>query len=521
MAEHHEGDTRFSITGGVGSISYTLAEIADAGAQLGKVAEGMVALVDRMQSEWFALDGAAAGTAAYPYNALNGLLDAVWAGRRVQEDTAALARKSTQAGANYAAAEAYNAAIVSRVDKLTALRHGLNTWMLGPLAPLGMAADAARLRHKPGTGMRDLVEELLNKGPAYGIGAMGPGWGLLYLLSQLRRQGSSPPGLNPAMGIRKSSDATGLVRPGHLTVRQVPTAEWDVNEAYFPPGHATSMEGGAWRVEASIAGLLAGSSDAYKYPPGSIGVVQLVRPDGSNVWLVHLPGTEDWSTMDSTNPFDMEGNLEGMTAAHKEAFEQQEVLVQELMKEALKAAGALPGEEVLLTGHSGGGIHAAAAAADPAFLAEVNVKMIVIAGSPAKNSQISDNIAVLDLQNENDIVTATDFGPPVPTANWVTVTSHRPPLPAGTDIGEAVADAHSLDNYLDDAAALDRIDDPAIAARREEIRDLLGVGVGGAVIVGTKWVFQGRDVDDQPRPKTKPDASGKDDKRGRYKLGVR
>ena len=57
--------------------------------------------------------------------------------------------------------------------------------------------------------------------------------------------------------------------------------------------------------------------------------------------------------------------MEGMTAAHQEEFEQQEVLVQELIKESLAASGALPGEDVVLTGHSGGGIHAAAAAADP------------------------------------------------------------------------------------------------------------------------------------------------------------
>ncbi|WP_315913847.1 hypothetical protein [Arthrobacter sp. lap29] len=525
MAEEYKERTVFSVEGGPGSVSYTLAEIAGAGVELGQLARDMLSLVERIQAEWFWLNGAAAGAAPYPHGPLDALLNALWAGRRVQEDTAALARKTAQAGASYAAAEARNAAITARLESLAALRQGLHAGSLGPLALFGVAQNIATSLRKPGTGLRDVVEKILNDAGPYGAGLLGPGFGMAYLLSQLRGQGTSTPGVKQAFVLRKLFDTAGLAHPGHMVVRQLPAQEWDSAEPSFPSGHASSTEGRPWTVEASIEGLLDGSNDAYKYPPGSIGVVRVQRPDGTPVWLVHLPGTEDWSTVDSANPFDMEGNLEGLTAAQAEAFKQQEVLMQQLIKESLRAAGALPGEEVLLTGHSGGGIHAAAAAADSAFLAEVNVKMIVIAGAPARNAEVPASTAVLDLQNEHDLVTAADFGPPAPTPNWVTVTSHRPPLPEGTDLGDILKEAHSLDNYLDDAAALDNPENSATDGSREAIKTILGAGVAGAAVAGTKWVFQGKDVDDQPRSGTKSEkgagTKNKSEKSDRYKLGVR
>lgn len=518
-----QGDgTTFAIAGGVGSISYTMAEISKIGGTLGGLAESMVPLVDRMQSEWFWLDSASAGAVPYPQGPLDSLLHAIWRARRVQADTAALAGRAGRAAANYAAAEAANAAAVTQAKKLAALNKGLNNWQLGPLAPLGTAAEVAALLRTPGMGLRDLVEKVLNDGGAYAAGTLGPGLALMYLLSQLRRhEGGSPGSKSPYM-LRKFFDSMGVTRPGHMVVRAVPAREWDLNRRYYPPGHASSVDGEPWRMRASIQGLLEGSRDAYGYPPGSIGIVRVERPDGSNAWIVHLPGTEDWSTIDSTNPFDMEGNVEGLTAAQNEKFKQHAVLIQELIKEALQASGALPGEDVILTGHSGGGIHAAAAVADPAFLADVNVKMIVIAGSPARNMDVPGGVDVLDLQNEHDIVTAADYGPPPEAPNWVTVTSTRPPTPVGASGGNVVGEGHSLDNYLNDAAELDRSDDPSVAASRDILRNVLGAGIAGAAVTGTKWVYQGRDEQDKTKvDKGKAVKGGNGTGRDRYGQGAR
>lgn len=504
MSDWRGDGTEFTVAGGLNSISYVLEEITVAGHTVGMLSERMGQLIDTLESEGNWLSRAAVGALPYPYGPLAAVRNAVWIAGRGKEEIANFAHKARRAGENYADVEASNAALIARINRLSALHKGLNTWLLGPLAPLQFIFDAAALSRQPGMGLRDLTEKMLNDGGAYGAGLLGPGAGVLYLLSQLRRQNLGASGVQPAFMLRKAFDGTGLARPGQVAVRAVPVREWDPTDPYYPPGHASYADGVPWKVEASIEGLLAGTSDAYKYPPGSIGVVRIERPDGSNAWIVHLPGTEDWSTIDSKNPFDMEGNLEGLTAAQREAFQQQEVVVQELIKEALRASGALPGDDVLLTGHSGGGIHAAAAAADPAFLAEVNVKMIIIAGSPAKNAAVDKGTSVLDLQNEHDIVTATDFGPPAAAPNWVTATSHRPPSGNGSDLGKVIQEAHAIDNYLKDAATLDQSQDPAVEESREILRTIMGAGGAGAAVAGTKWVYQGRDVNSQPETKAQP-----------------
>ncbi|AIY02453.1 hypothetical protein ART_2854 [Arthrobacter sp. PAMC 25486] len=517
MASESEGETTFSRSGGAGSISYTLAEIAEAGAGIARLAQLVEPLLDRLQSERVWLGDAAQTASDYPYGALESMQHALWVGRQAQIQAVSLARKLAQAGDSYAGAEARTATLTAQNGRVAALQDGLATWGWGALAAVKLLADAtAWMRQAKDKGLRDGVEDLLNNGAAYAAGAAGPLVAMSYLISQLRPHDAAKAGIQPAKAARSFLDAAGVARPGHLTMRPVPAEEWNKEARQWPPGHAVAdpSQGEPWTTAASISVMLAETQAAYSYPPGSIGVLQVVRPDGSPAWVVNLPGTEDWSTLDSTNPFDMEGNLEGLTAEHMEAYKQQHVVVQDLIKQALAASGALPDDEVLITGHSGGGIHAAAAAASPEFLNEINVKMIVIAGAPAKNLDVAEGVSVLALENENDIVTAADFGAPAATANWVTVTSHRPAAAGSGDVGTLVKEAHAIENYVSDAVALESSDIPAVLTSQQTLAAFLGVGVG-AVVQARKFVYQGRDVDEDAKNKGRtvtraPSAGGPD-----------
>lgn len=492
----------FTIDGGVGSISWTMAEMVECAAGLARTAHLMDPLLDSLRNERLWLAQACADALIVPSGVFDAMVRAEWRCGAVRVEIAELAQKSSQAAENYAAVEARNASAAAALSRLNALRDGWLTWWAGPLAPLKSAADFRQwLEQVRREGLRDATETTVRDGGAHLAGVLGPSIALIYFLSGLRRQDPQTVGTKPAFLLRQFLDYTHLTRPGTLTVRAVPPREWTGPHSGTGPGRVPSGQdldtnaGHPWAIDPTFKSLLQGSNDAYAYPPGSIGVVKVPRPDDSNAWVVHLPGTEDWSTLDSSNPFDMEGNLEALTTAQQARFRQQEVIVQELIKAALHAAGALPGEDVLLTGHSGGGIHAAAAAASPAFLAEVNVRMIIIAGAPAGNAKVPAGIAVMGLENEHDLVTAADFHAPPPHKNWVTVTSHRPAVTGGAL--EVVEQAHSLENYVRDAAALDRSDDPAVKATKQTLEELLGLGAGGAVagasIVGGKWVFQGKD----------------------------
>jgi len=477
-------ETSFTVTGGRGSIRYTLADIAAAGAKLARIGHELSFFIDRLRVEMLALDAAGRAASRYPYASADALRGALWSSMGAQAGMAEVARDAVTAAENYNAAEAHNARLTAQLARTNALWDGLDAWTWGPAMPLKLALDGwGAVQDAGARGLRDAVEDALNQGPAYVAGAMGPGAALAYFLAHPTAPNPADSGVVPALAVRKILDTSGLATPGSLRITRV------------LPGGTPDV------VEPTIAGLLAGSKDAYGYPPGSLSVLSIDRSDGTRAWIVHLPGTEDWSRVDSENPWDFEGDLEGMTAPQAAMFAQQQVLIQEFMKGALHDAGALPTEDVLITGHSGGGIHAAAAAANPAFLAEVNVRAIVIAGAPAKNLHVAPDIAVLDLQNDNDVVAAADFGPPPDAPNWVSVSSHRGGVAGGAAPLAQLREAHGLENYIEDAQNLESSADPAIAGARAAVAAFFGsaavAGTVGTVAV-RKSVYQARDIAEPP-----------------------
>ncbi|WP_113716310.1 hypothetical protein [Arthrobacter dokdonensis] len=521
----------FSIAGGAGRVKYTLAEIELTARGIDLVGRDAQELAASLGSELRWMSEFAAGLLASGLQAANGTQYAARAAEAVlssaqgsvaaaAQGVAELALHASAAAQRYEAAEAETVAR-ENAQRMKALFGGIEVESAGIFGPLVLWWQVHKLQDVAArAGLRDKTEDLLNDGPAYLAGLLGPMAGLAYLLGRVPSgQDPSRGGLNagvlPAAGLRKFFDWTGLAKPGHLELRRVPAGEWHGRPEDWSPGRAVPDPSGGLQVDVDprAAGLLSGSRDAYGYPPGSIVVDRLDRLDGTRAWIVHLPGTEDWSRVDSVNPMDLEGDLEGMTAAQPALFRQQQIVVQEMMKQALTDAGALPTEDVMITGHSGGGIHAAAAAASPAFLADFNLRMIIIAGAPARNLPVPPAVKVLDLQNEDDIVAAADYGPPPGSANWVTVTSHRPGAPRGKDPVEVIKAAHDLGNYIDDAHALERSSDPGIKAVRESVGVFMG-GVaaargpmnvpGGGTVKVSRSVYQGRDVDDAQPDKRQP-----------------
>ncbi|MCU6481206.1 hypothetical protein QO003_002445 [Arthrobacter silviterrae] len=515
MGDNNGPDTTFTITGGPGRIQYTVSAIEATSRGISLVGQELheIALTLEAESRWLAsvseslVATSPAGRYASPFHATPAL-DAITSARRsagnAGESVEELARHAAAAAERYVATEG-SVASMETAKRMQALRDGSQAWAWGPLAPVVAGGQAWKTLHDGSRdGMRDKVEDMLNDGPAYLAGLLGPGVAVPYLLGHWNAKGREGNGVVPAIIARKLFDWAGADRPGHLVMHQVPSGEWgDEPESWGPPGRAMpdAYDGVAGEVAATFESMLAGSRGAYSYPPGSIVVLQLDRPDGTRAWIVHLPGTEDWSTPDSSNPWDLEGDLEAMTAEQRNLFVQKKILIQELIEGALADAGALPTDEVMMTGHSGGGIHAASAASDPAFLAKVNVTMVVMAGSPGANHRVAPGIDVLDIENDGDVVTAADYGPPPDTPNWVTVTTHRPGPQGG------VGGAHSVDKYVDDAGELDRSADPGIGRLRDKLNLFLMPGLPGGPVKVRKLVYQGTDVDD-PRPKPPPPPPG-------------
>ncbi|WP_139206317.1 alpha/beta hydrolase [Blastococcus sp. DSM 46786] len=202
-----------------------------------------------------------------------------------------------------------------------------------------------------------------------------------------------------------------------------------------------------------------------------IGVRVLTRADGTTAYVVDIPGTQDW---------DLPGG--GVNPATNDLGTNLRVLGgdvttrQRAIAEALRRAGAGPADPVLLVGHSQGGMVAAQAAHD-AGTADFpyDVRCVLTAGAPIGRVEVPARVRVLALENVHDVVPHLDGRDNDDDANVTTVTFERRTGGLGTD--------HGLRNsYLHGARAVDRSEDPSLAAYRASAAPFLA-GPGDDVTV--------------------------------------
>lgn len=105
---------------------------------------------------------------------------------------------------------------------------------------------------------------------------------------------------------------------------------------------------------------------------GTIAISKYRRTDGTNSWLVTIPGTDG----QPDSPFGWPQNVELMSSHSKQRMEADSA---RMVQEALKQAGIKSDEPVALIGHSQGGIVAATIASD--LKDDYDIKHVVTAGS--------------------------------------------------------------------------------------------------------------------------------------------
>lgn len=148
--------------------------------------------------------------------------------------------------------------------------------------------------------------------------------------------------------------------------------------------------------------------------PGEIGIQTVVARDGVSRVIVQLPGTESWSLTPGPGVRDAATNvltMAGATTTYMRGVQQ-----------ALEAADVAPGTEVMLVGHSQGGMTAAALAANSEFRDRFTVTHVVTAGAPIAPTEVPPDVQVLALENEYDLIPRLDGRPNSDAANITTVT---------------------------------------------------------------------------------------------------
>lgn len=206
-----------------------------------------------------------------------------------------------------------------------------------------------------------------------------------------------------------------------------------------------------------LADYLKGVTDAYKHD-GTVQITTVTDENGHPSYVVTIPGTETWNPLAGKNSQDVTGNI--ITAGGGRSTMTEAVM---LAIEKNVPAGA----DVMLVGHSQGGMTAVDIAADPQFAAEYEVTHVVTYGSPVENTAVPPGTSFLNLQHGSDVVPMLDLnglridGSQSPTqgSNITTVTLNDPARDVGKTVlwgaigglpGVGVSDVinnHSHENY--------------------------------------------------------------------------
>ncbi len=247
--------------------------------------------------------------------------------------------------------------------------------------------------------------------------------------------------------------------------------------------------------DSSLSGLVERTGRTWADGDGVENVIEVAvieTEGGPGRYAVTIPGTKTFNPWEADNPLDLTGDLAAMTESPHMA---------RAVTEALEEAGAPAGAPVMLTGHSGGGLHARAVAADPAFLAEFAPKYVITAGSPVGNIPLPEQTRGLNLQQKDDSVAAFDVRAAPDTKNNVTVKFHTDPLDdphSGGKLG-----GHSVGNYAGKAELLETSDHPSVSTT---VAGIAAFAPKGAKVSSYKF-----SLERQPKPRANqpPPASRK------------
>lgn len=154
-------------------------------------------------------------------------------------------------------------------------------------------------------------------------------------------------------------------------------------------------------------------------------VVEVDAGAGRSAWVVVVPGTQAWGPRAGANPFDLTSDVRAVTGAATLAA----AGVAAALDRAMAASGRAGSDDaVILVGHSQGGIHAAALAADPGFATRHRVTHVVTSGAPVGIFPIPERVRVLSVEHAEDPVPALDLTPNPAHAGWLTLrVGHGPP----------------------------------------------------------------------------------------------
>lgn len=285
---------------------------------------------------------------------------------------------------------------------------------------------------------------------------------LLGFLDPGRDPFAAPTVANAAAVLRRLSESwRGLFRDGVRVERLGP--EQSPDPALMPPPRD------AQDLLRRIDVVYGTEGEDNPVPHSTIALEKIVRDDGQATWVVTIPGTQlgRWGT-----PFSMTSNYDYVAAeegAEAAAAADSAVLV----LAALEDAGVSAEDEVVLVGHSQGGMVAAAVAAATAGSAAATagsppryrVTHVVTAGAPVGGLPLPPSVLGTHVENRQEGVSSLDGRPNPGGARQVTVT--RDHLVGSESDPGAVP--HGVEFHVRTLADAEAIGHPGLGAHLEGI----------------------------------------------------
>ena len=189
----------------------------------------------------------------------------------------------------------------------------------------------------------------------------------------------------------------------------------------------------------------------------TIGIDLFDNPSGNQTAVVYIPGTQTIGFGEGENPLDMASNIQAMSASGEAASERAVLL-------AIQQAGISSNDEVILVGHSQGGMVAGNLAAFPNGYIAAG---LVAFGAPLAHIK-NLKTPVMAIEHVNDPVPNLSGKANPLKRNWVTVQriSEKPE-------SNALMFSHSLKSYKNTTTAIDVSNDVGIKNIKGEILEKL------------------------------------------------
>jgi hypothetical protein len=248
-------------------------------------------------------------------------------------------------------------------------------------------------------------------------------------------------------------------------------------------GKAKVAKVATWKeaiATSNLADLVAGvdkADELTKSGQPSILVSKVTGPNGETSWIVSIPPTAQM--VGGKNPFDVVSDVETMGLDSGD-------MVTGVLK-ALKAAGVGSRDQILMIGHSLGGLTAAAVVSSAEFQKRYAPPAIITMGSPIAPIPIPANVRVLALEHTEDTLVALGGTTPR-TSNITTVTRSlaKSPLKAERAASTHVwgTKSHARPYYQNTLEMVDNSTDPSLLAFKQHVSGIL---VPGSEVTTTQY----------------------------------